>query len=69
MCESMVSIPAALLRFKDINAVLNSLVFKSKLHMASLKTCKCSVKLVETDRSIYIRKERVQFIRNLFRRF
>ena len=49
MFELMVSVPAALLRFKDLKAVSNSLVVKSESLMASLKDFKYSVKLVETS--------------------
>ena len=47
MFELMVSIPAALLRFKDLKAVSNSSVVKSESLMASLKDFKYSVKLFE----------------------
>ena len=48
MSKLMVSISAALLRFKDLKAVSNSSVIKSESLMASLKGMKYSVKLVET---------------------
>ena len=48
MFESMMSIPPALLHFKDLRAVSNSSIVKSESLMASLKDFKYSVKLVET---------------------
>ena len=51
----MVSMPAALLRFKDLKAVTNSSVVKSESLTASLKDIKYSVKLVETGRIFFAR--------------
>ena len=44
----MVSIPAALLRFKHLKAVSNSSIVKSESLRSSLKDIKYSVKFVET---------------------
>ena len=56
MFELMVSIPAALLCFKDLKAVSNSSVIKSESLMASLKDIKYSVKLVETGGIFFARE-------------
>ena len=43
MFELMVSIPAAFMRFKDLNVDSNSAVVKSNSFMASLKDIKYSM--------------------------
>lgn len=43
MLEPMFSIPAALLRFKNLNTVSNSSVAESELHIGSLKDIKYSM--------------------------
>ena len=48
MFKLIVSIPAALLHFKDLKTVLNSSIVKSESLTTSLKDFKYSVKLVET---------------------
>ena len=62
MYELMVSIPVALLRFKDLKAVSNSSVVKAESLMASLKDIKYSVKLVGTV-GIFFAKEGPTFIK------
>ena len=52
----MVSICAALLRFKDLKAVSNSSVVKSESLMASLKDIKYSLKLAENGRVFFARE-------------
>ena len=56
MFELIVSLPAALLRFKDLKAVSNSSVVKSELFMASLKD-QIFCKLIETGGILFIRKD------------
>ena len=56
MFELMVSIPTALLHFKDLKAVSNISVVKSESLMASLKDIKYSVKLDEND-EIFFRRD------------
>ena len=56
MSKLMVSISAALLRFKDLKVVSNSSVIKSESLMASLKGIKYSVKLVETGGKFFARE-------------
>ena len=56
MFELMGSIPAALLRFKNLKAVSNASVVKSESHMASLKNIKYSVKLVQTGEIFFARE-------------
>ena len=56
MFELMVSIPAAVLRFKDLKAASNFSVVKSESLMASLKDIKYSVKPVETGRIFFLRE-------------
>ena len=56
MLELMVSIPAALLRFKDLKPVLNSSVVKPESLTASLKDNKYSAKLFETERIFFARE-------------
>ena len=62
MFELMVSIPAALLPFKDLKTVSNSSVVRSETRMASLKDIKYSVKLVETG-GIFFARERPTFVK------
>ena len=52
MFELLVPIPAALLRFKDLEAVSNS----SEWLVASLKDMKYSVKLAETSGMVFERE-------------
>ena len=63
MFELMVSIPTALLHFKDLKAVSNISVVKSESLMAPLKDIKYSVTLVETV-GICFARERPKLIRN-----
>ena len=56
MFELMVSIPTALLRFKDLKAVSNYSVVKLESFMASLKDIKYSLKLVETGGKLFARE-------------
>ena len=68
MLELMVSVPSALLYFKDLKAVSNSSVVKSESLMASLKDIKYFVKLFETG-GIFFAKEGPTFVKkelNLF---
>ena len=68
MFELTVSIPAALLRFKDLKPVLNSSVVKSESLMASLKDIKYCLKLSETG-GIFFAREGPTFVKkelNLF---
>ena len=58
----MVSITAALLRFKDLKAVSNPSVAKSESLVASLKDIKYSVKLVETV-GLFFARERPTFVK------
>ena len=62
MFELMVSIPAALLRFKDLKAISNSSVVKSESLVALLKDIKYSVKLVETG-GIFFAREGATFVK------
>ena len=59
MFELMVSIPAALLLFKDLKAVSSSSVVKSELLMASLKDIKRSVELAQTGGIFFARERRI----------
>ena len=56
MFELMVSIPTALLRFKDLKAVSNYSVVKLESFMASLKDIKYSLKFVETGGKFFARE-------------
>ena len=56
MFELMVSIPAALLHFRDLKAVSNYSVVKLESFMASLKDIKYSLKLVETGGKLFARE-------------
>ena len=62
MFELMVSISAALLRFKDLKTVSNSSVVKSESLMASVKDIKYSEKLVETG-GIFFAREGPTFVK------
>ena len=57
------SVPAVLLRFKDLKTVSNSSIVKSELLMGSLKDIKYSAKLVENGR-IFFAKKGPTFLRN-----
>lgn len=48
MLELMLSLPAALLHFKYLNAVSNFSVAKPELHIDSVRDIECSLQFVET---------------------
>ena len=65
MFELMVSISAALLHFKDLEPVSNSLVVKSESLMVPLKHIKYSAKLVETGGIFFASEEPTSVMKEL----